>query len=100
MDADPNEQHDLAGTPELSEVEQEMKELLLRDWDPDATEQRVMASQQERLLLREAVPEAETTRWDFQPTFDARRQYVRIKDAQAMNELMRYPKKQGDGVES
>ena len=97
LDADPNEQHDLAGTPEVSEVEREMRELLLRDWDPEATEQRIMASQRERLLLQEAIPDDETTRWDFQPNFDARRQYVRIKDAQAMNELLRYPRTEDDG---
>ncbi|MEW6359693.1 MAG: choline-sulfatase [Planctomycetota bacterium] len=92
MEADPNELNDLAGAPEAADVETEMRALILKDWDVERIEAEVMRSQQDRFAIKEAVGEDHTNLWDFQPPFDARQQYVRLKDAQEMNKRMRYPK--------
>lgn len=50
---DPLELDNLAGRPELAATEQALPARLLADWDPDATDARIRASQRRRLFLRE-----------------------------------------------
>jgi len=92
IEADPNEQVNLAGVPEFRQVEEEMRKILLDRWGVEAMEERVLRSQRERLLIKQAIPDDESNIWDFQPFFNARNQYVRLRDAQETNELMRYPR--------
>ncbi len=67
--ADPREVRDLAGRPEVADVERELRERLLADWDPEAIDARVRASQRRRLFLRELALRAGA----FPPwTFEAR----------------------------
>jgi len=94
LEADPLEQNDLAGSPEVADVERKMHESVMKDWDPDAMEAAVMRSQQARHLINEAMSQGERTSWDFQPKFDDTKRYVRFKDAQETNILMRYPRKE------
>jgi choline-sulfatase len=96
LDADPHEQRNLAGQANLAATDAtlrssaslrstraELRAALMRDWDPKATTECVLRSQQERLLLREALGVGRKYPWDFQPFFDASKQYVREQDAQA-----------------
>ena len=85
VEADPCEERNLAGMPEHAAVEADLHDAVLRGWDPEATRAAVMQSQQERLLLRGALAEGQRWSWDFQPRFDAAKQYVREQDAQATN---------------
>ena len=92
MESDPNEQTDLAGTPDLAGVEEELHEIALRDWDVEAVEAWVLRSQQERFMIKGAIGEEHTNMWDFQPPFDARQQYVRLQDAQETSKQRRLPR--------
>ena len=94
VDSDPTEQHNLAGRPELAALEESLRADTLRDWDPDAMARRVMQSQQERLMIREALTKgtigevgrsAPDQTWHFQAHFDDSQRYVREHDAQDTN---------------
>lgn len=49
---DPLELANVAGRPETAAVQAELTERLLADWDPQATDARIRASQRRRLFLR------------------------------------------------
>ncbi len=53
LDDDPHELVDLAGRPEVADVERALRARLLADWDPDAVDASIRASQRRRLFLRE-----------------------------------------------
>ena len=59
-----------------------MRDQLLAGWDPAAMERQVLASQRARKLILEAMAQGKPVSWDYQPRFDASRQYVRARDAQ------------------
>ena len=77
LEEDPNQWVNLAGKPELAEVEADLHGRLLAGWDPEAVEQKVVADQQSRFFLRSALSQGEPKSWDFQPEFPASKQYVR-----------------------
>jgi choline-sulfatase len=52
--ADPGEQHDLAGTPELAAVERQLLRRVQQDWDPAAIDAAVHRSQQRRAIIAAA----------------------------------------------
>ena len=82
LEADPLEQTNLAGRPDVAGLEASMREQLLAGWDGEEMERRVLASQRARLQILEAMAQGKPVSWDHQPVFDASRQYVRGKDAQ------------------
>ncbi len=51
--SDPLELRDLAGQATLAGLQAQLRARLLADWDPDATDARIRASQRRRLFLRE-----------------------------------------------
>jgi choline-sulfatase len=53
LDEDPRELVDLAGRPQVADVERALRERLLADWDPDTVDASIRASQRRRLFLRE-----------------------------------------------
>ena len=53
LDADPRELENLAGRPHVADTERRLRERALADWDPDAIDARIRASQRRRLFLRE-----------------------------------------------
>ena len=73
---DPGEWQNLAGRPEHAAVEAELRAAILEQFDPDAIAAAGAASVRRRELVRRAL-EANGTSWDFEPVFDASRQYVR-----------------------
>lgn len=60
-----------------------------------AMERAVMESQQTRLIIKDAMAKGRSTSWDYRPVFDGSKQYVREKDSQETNMLMRIPKQKG-----
>jgi len=52
LDDDPQELANLAGRPEVTQVERDLRARLLADWDPDDVDRRIRESQRRRLFLR------------------------------------------------
>lgn len=66
LEADPEERRDLAGEPELHDVQTSMRNRLLLDWNPEAIARRVAAHKAEHKLLAawaEAAKPSEILRW-------------------------------------
>lgn len=51
VENDPTEMNNLAGTPEVAEIERELSEILFDGWDPDALYKTIRASQRQRLAI-------------------------------------------------
>jgi choline-sulfatase len=93
---DPLEIHNLAGSGERAGAASPAVEALLREfraevarrWNLSALQADVIASQQRRHFVNEALRKGRYTPWDFQPVRDASRQYVRndldLGDLEAM----------------
>ena len=75
--ADPDEQNDLSGDPAHAEVLAKLKERLLGRYDVEAVTQRAARLKETRVFLHDALLTNEGYHWDYQPNFDATRQYVR-----------------------
>lgn len=65
--ADPGEGNNLAGRPELADVQSELHAAILERFDPAAIAEDMIRSRSERLLMREAMRQGEPTRWDYRP---------------------------------
>lgn len=74
--ADPGEWNNLVGRPELQAVEEELRQLIVAQFDADQIAAAGAASVQKRELIRRAM-ERNNTHWDYFPYFDATQQYVR-----------------------
>jgi len=74
LETDPGEWSNLAGKG-LRE-EDELRELILSEFDPDAIAADGADSVRRRELIRQAMA-LNGTRWDHAPVFDATTQYVR-----------------------
>jgi choline-sulfatase len=76
LEADPMEWTNLAGGDAHREVRDELRALILAEFDADAIAVDGAASVARRELVRDATA-ATGVRWDHQPFFDATRRYVR-----------------------
>ena len=76
LERDPGEWESLAGRPEVADVEAALRGAILAQFDPDAIAADGAASVRRRELVRRAL-ERNGTSWDYEPVFDASRQYVR-----------------------
>ncbi len=74
---DPHEQQNLAQDTAFSHIITEMRDKVASRWDETALAERVMASQQKRLFVQEAMKQGIFPSWDYTPPFDATRAYVR-----------------------
>lgn len=74
---DPGEWKNLAGQPELVDLQQRMHKELIGRFDADDIERRVRASVERRLAIREAMKTVNLPKWDYQPFFDATKRYWR-----------------------
>jgi choline-sulfatase len=74
LDADPGEWTNVAS--DEPEVADELRAAILARFDPDAIAAHGEASVRRRDLIRRANAR-NGTRWDYVPTFDATKQYVR-----------------------
>ena len=77
LNADPNERVNLAGNPNYASIEANLHDEVLKRWDYASIERDVLASQQRRLFAQESLLKGKWTPWDYQPSVDAARQYVR-----------------------
>ncbi|WP_342640865.1 choline-sulfatase [Rhodoligotrophos ferricapiens] len=77
LQADPHELVNLAGNPDYSELAHRFASEAADHWDSAALRAQVIASQRARLLVQEALLTGKITPWDYQPHFDATRQYNR-----------------------
>jgi len=64
--SDPVEEVDLSGRPELACDEQDLRQVLLKDWDGPTIRRSVLRSQQERLLVSRALLTGRLRSWDYE----------------------------------
>jgi choline-sulfatase len=74
---DPKEWSNLAGKPGYAEIEARLHGLIMASFDPEDIEARVQDSLARRTVIREAMRKTGLPKWDYQPFFDATRQYWR-----------------------
>lgn len=74
---DPGEWHNLSGQPGLAQLEEALSRRVTVAWDPVAIEQQELIAQQQRLFIQGAMGQGIETHWDYQPFFDATKQYAR-----------------------
>ncbi len=74
--ADPGEWHNLAGNPAYKGIEDDLRARILNKFDPDAIEEDLQQSLLKRAVIKEALHRNDT-HWDYQPFFDATKQYAR-----------------------
>lgn len=77
LERDPEEWIDLSSEPAQAGRLREMREELLRGWDPELAYREVLTSQRRRRFLREALVRGRHTPWDYEPPADASRKWVR-----------------------
>ena len=75
LEADPDELTNLAGDPAHADDLARLRAILFDGWDPDEIEQRIRASQAERLFLK-STPGSPPA-WDFVARTGDERRYVR-----------------------
>jgi len=76
LQLDPKENNNLSGKPEYRKIEEELKNDLLGRFSPEEIEKNVRKSIGKRQIIRSAM-KTNDTHWDFQPFFDATKQYWR-----------------------
>jgi choline-sulfatase len=74
---DPHELVNLAQSSANTDLCREFRDAVAARWDPADLEQRVLKSQRERHLVRQALATGRRTSWDYQPHVDAATRYVR-----------------------
>jgi choline-sulfatase len=89
---DPDELRNLASVPQHAHRVQEFHAEVQRRWDLPALHAAVVASQQRRHLVYDALRTGRYTPWDFQPMRDASRLYVRNdQDLGDLEAMARFP---------
>jgi len=92
LQADPLELTNLAGRPEVAQLQERLSRELLQDWDGDAVLAEVLGSQRRRLYLKEAARVTEPrVSWDYQAHRDDSRRFVRAHGAAGAKALARFP---------
>lgn len=76
LQEDPGERRNLSGNPQLGDLETQLHNLILTQFNPDQLAAEAAASVRRRLIIKEALAR-NGTRWDFTPHVDAATQYVR-----------------------
>lgn len=76
IESDPHENNDLSGKPEYREIEEQLKTCLLTRFNPTDIDKDVRESLIKRQIIRPAMRKNDTY-WDYQPFFDATKQYWR-----------------------
>lgn len=80
--ADPDELDNIAGRPDLSEVQARLHARLLQDWDPEAVRLAILDSQRRRLFLRDLTEQTpKYSNWSPQIIRNDAERYVRGRQA-------------------
>ncbi len=77
LGADPVELANIAGAVEHAEAEQALADIVHATWDADRLYRDVVASQQRRRLVFQALMSGERTLWDYEPQHVEARGYIR-----------------------
>jgi choline-sulfatase len=89
---DPDEVRNLAAVPQHAARIKDFRAEVARRWDLPALHEAVIASQQRRHLVYDALRAGRYTPWDFQPIRDASRLYVRNdQDLGDLEAMARFP---------
>ncbi len=89
---DPDERRNLAPLAQHAARAREFRAEVARRWDLPALHAAVVASQQRRHLVYDALRKGRYTPWDFQPVRDASRLYVRNdQDLGDLEAMARFP---------
>jgi choline-sulfatase len=92
VEQDPRELTNLADATEYREEVARFRAECAARWDSSLLKHQVMASQQARLMLFQALRRGEYFPWDYQPLRDASEQYTRNHmDVTDRDQLSRYP---------
>lgn len=92
LEQDPQELTNLAEAPEHHEEVARFRAECAAKWDSGLIKHQVMASQQARLMLFQALRRGEYFPWDYQPLRDASEQYTRNHmDVTVRDQLSRFP---------
>ncbi len=92
LDADPLELENIAGEPQLSDVEAGLKAAVLADWNPDEINAACLQSQKERLFIQKTT--GGEPAWAYMHRVDDDRRYVRNASAVGTKAKARFPKYQ------
>ncbi len=77
IEADPDEQNDLAQNNAHADVRDKLRERLLGRYDVEEVTKRASESKETRAFLHQALSTNDGFHWEYQPVFDATKQYVR-----------------------
>jgi choline-sulfatase len=90
--ADPDEAANLAADPASAGLVAEFRREIAARWDLQTLDRDVRQSQQRRLAVSMALGIGVQTPWDFTPTYDATRRYIRNHmDLGDLEEMARFP---------
>lgn len=90
--SDPCEQVNLVGVPELARLVEEFRRDVSARWDLPALDAQIRRSQQRRRAVGRALGIGVQTPWDFAPTYDAARRYIRNHaDLADLEGMARFP---------
>jgi choline-sulfatase len=80
LEKDPHELDNLAAKQEFATKTEELHALAVGETDVSAMRKRIVKSQKQRQLVHRAMHTGQYVPWDYQPEFDASKQYVREKN--------------------
>jgi choline-sulfatase len=90
--SDPHERANLADDPASDGLVIQFRREIAARWDLETLDREVRQSQQRRLAVSRALGTGVQTPWDFTPTYDASRRYIRNHTALAdLEEMTRFP---------
>jgi len=90
--SDPHERVNLAGDPASAGLAGEFRREIAARWDLETLDREVRRSQQRRFAVGKALGIGVPTPWDFTPTYDASRRYIRNHmDLADLEEIARFP---------
>jgi len=92
LETDPRELNNLCEDPAYGDLAVELRDEILARWDPVALKAEIIASQQRRHFLQKAMQSGAAPMWDFQPHWDASKQYLRSGNSPThIKGLARFP---------
>jgi choline-sulfatase len=92
LDSDPQERQNLSGVPEFAAIERELREALLRGWDPEMITADIVLSQRRRLFIQNVTAgRNEPLDWSYSARADDQQRYVRGAKASEKKSRRRFP---------
>lgn len=76
LETDPKEERNLSGKPEYQEIENELRNLILRRFDPQEVLKYLESSIRKKRIIKQAMERTETS-WDYMPVLDESRRFCR-----------------------